>query len=86
MRIRWLRLYDEYNNRSVIDKGKNATREANRGEVSKTFRLHSAVASQQPGAQLQIHEHCAGQGIAQHFQSGLPSQHSPGMLGVGNDV
>ena len=42
----------------------NAARKANRGEVSKTFRLHSTVALQQPGVQLQRHEHCAGQAVA----------------------
>ena len=47
--------------------------------------LHSTVAFQQPGAQLQRHEHCAGQAVAQHFRVGLPSQNSPGMPGVGND-
>ena len=31
-------------------------------------------------------EHSAGQGVAQHFQVGLPSRHSSGMPGVGNDV
>jgi len=84
----WLRLYDDFNNRSVMAKEKNAARKANRCEVSKTFRFHSTVAFQQPGAQLQRHEHCAGpgQGVAQHFQVGLPSQHSPGMPDVGNDV
>ena len=81
MRIRWVRLYDEYKN--VIGKEKkHAARKANRGEVSKTFRLHSAVAFQQPGVQLQGHEHCTGQAAAQHFQVGWPSQHPPGMLGV----
>jgi len=65
---------------------KNASRKANRCEVSQTFGLSSTIAFQQPGAQLQRHEHCAGQGVAQHFQVGLPSQHSPGMPGVGNDV
>ena len=54
--------------------------------LAKRFRLHSAVAFQQPEAQLQGHEHCAGQAVAQHFQVGLPSQHPPGMPGVGNDV
>jgi len=86
MRIQWLRLYDEYNYRAVIGKGKNAARKANRGEVSKTFRHHSMVAFRQPGAQLQRHEHCAGQAVAQHFQVGLRSLHSPGKPGVGNDV
>jgi len=82
----WLRLYDDYNNRAIIGKEKNAARKANRCEVSKTFRIHSTVAFRQPGAQLQRHEHCAGQGVVQHFQVGLPSEHSPGMPGVGNDV
>jgi len=65
---------------------KIAARKANRYEDSKTFRLNSTVAFQQPGAQQQRHEHCAGQSVAQHFRVGLPSQHSPGMPGVGNDV
>jgi len=69
-----------------MGKEKNAARKANRGEVSKTFRLYSAVALQQPGAQRQRHEHCAGQGVAQYFQIGLPGQDSAGILGVGNDV
>ena len=60
MRIRWLRLYDDYNNRAVMGKEKNAARKANRGEVNKTFRLNSTVGFQQPGAQLQGHDHCAG--------------------------
>jgi len=60
---------------------KKAARKPNRCEVSKTFRLNSTIAFQQPGAQLQGHEHCAGQGVAQHFQVGLPSQRSSGMLG-----
>ena len=56
--------------------------------VIKTFRLQSTGAFRQPGVQLQGHEHCAeqAQGVAQHFQEGLPSHHSPGKLGVGNDV
>jgi len=65
-----------------MGKEKNTVRKANRCEVSKTFRLNSTIAFQQPGAQLQGHEHCAGEGIAPHFQVGLPSQHSPGMPGV----
>ena len=69
-----------------MGKEKNAARKANRGEVIKTFRLHSTVALQQPGVQLQGHEHCAGQAVAQHLQVGLPGQDSPGMPGVGNDV
>jgi len=65
---------------------KHAARKANRGEVSKTFRFHSTVEFQQPGVQLQRHEHRAGQAVAQHSQVGLPSQHSTGKPGVGNDV
>jgi len=65
---------------------KKAARKSNRCEVSKIFRLNSTVASQQPGAQLQKHEHCAEQAVAQHFQVGLPGQHSPDMPGVDNDV
>jgi len=57
-----------------------------RGRKRLPHGLRSTVASQQPGAQLQRHEHFAGQGVAQHFQAGLPSQHSPGMPGVDNDV
>ena len=86
MRIRQLRLYDAYNYRAVIGKGKYAARKANRCEVSKTFRLKSTVAFQQPGAQLQWHEHCAGQAVAQHFQVEASSRHSPGKPGEGNDV
>ena len=99
MRIQWLRFYDDYNNRTVIGKKKNSAK-TNRGEVSKTFKLNSTIAFQQPGAQLQGHEHCAGQGAAQHFQvgfpsqqgvaqhiqAGLPSHRAPGMPDVGNDV
>jgi len=76
MRTRWLREYEENNYRAVIGKEKNAARKANRCEVSKTFRLKSTVAFQQPGVQLQKHEHCAGQAVAQHVQGGLPSHHS----------
>ena len=65
---------------------KNTARKASRGEVSKTFKLNSTIAFQQPGAQLQGHEHCAGQGVAQHIQVGFPSHHAPGMPDVGNDV
>ena len=86
MRIRQLRLYDEYNYRAVIGKEKKCSTKANRCEVSKTYRLHSTVALQQPGTQLQGHAHCAGQGVAQYFQGGLPSQDSAGIPGVGNDV
>ena len=63
-------LYDEYNYRAVIGKEKKCSTKANRCEVSKTFRLHSTVALQQPGVQLQGQEHCAGQAVAQHFQVG----------------
>jgi len=86
MRIRQLRLYDEDNYRAVIGKEKNAARKTNRCEVSKASRLYSTVALQQPGAQLQGHEHCAGQGVAQYFQVGLPSQDCAGKPGLGNDV
>ena len=85
MRIRQLRLYDDYNYRAGIGKEKKCSTKANRCEVSKTFRLHSTVALQQPGAQLQGHEYCAGQGVAQHFQVGLPSQDCAGKPGEGND-
>ena len=69
-----------------MDKEKNAVRKANQCDVSKTFRLHSTVAFQQPGVQLQRHDHCTGQAVVQHFQVGMPRQHSPDMPGVGNDV
>ena len=45
-------LYDDYNNRAIMSKEKNAAQKGNRGEGSKTFRLHSTVAFQQPGVQL----------------------------------
>ena len=61
-----------------MGKEKNAARKANRGEVIKTFRLHSTVALQQPGVQLRGHEHCAGQAVAQHFQVEV----SPGKPGI----
>jgi len=85
MRILWLRLCADYNNRADIGKEKIAAPKANRCEDSKTFRLHSTVAFQQPGVQLQRHEHCAGQGVAQHFQAGAESAF-PWDARVGNDV
>jgi len=65
---------------------KYAERKANRYEVSKKFRLHSMVALQRPGAQLQRHVYCTGQGEAQHIDVGLPNQDSAGTPGVGNNV
>jgi len=67
MGIQWLRLYDDDNNWDVMGKEKNAARKANRCEVTKTFRLHSTVAFQQPGAQL------AGENVrlSKHEGSGL---------------
>jgi len=47
-----------------MGKEKNAARKANRCEVSKMFTFKSTTAFQQPGAQLQGYEHCAGQGVA----------------------
>jgi len=69
-----------------MGKERNAARNANRFEISKMFRLHSTVALQQPGSQLQRHEHCAGQGVAPQFQVGLPSQPPLGMPSVWIDV
>ena len=61
---------------------KTAALNENRHEVSETFRLHAAVAFQQPRSQLKLHEHCAGQALTPPLQVGLQSQSPPEMPSI----